>query len=230
MSTDALASGTAPFVVLKPRGQRVGSSIYSIRGGMFEPDRTSVAGVVNFLNEFTPGAPTNVGSVDSVYPKECPPVKTGRVSLMSAEMCAWLGGHSILGGVFMEYLHGYGVASYYTTVARVAAGDRRFFETVYPDFIGFFDTPRKNVNVDFLEGVQRNTVGTHRILLVAAHNSAASLDVVTRQIAYLKRVYRLAVRKYVSFQGGCVRDNLVHSPENATELAVQGPLYAQRII
>ncbi len=231
MNRKTLASGKAPFVVLKPyAAERCGLSIYRIRDGMFEPSKSTISEMLVFLNNFIPGTVTGTNSVDSKYPVHCPPVRYGTVPLRDAEGMAWKYGCTILGGVFIAYLQSYGVTQHQKAVAKVAHDDQVFFEVVYPDFVGFFDEPRKTApdQVSFLEGVRRNNSGLYTVLTVRNHK--VSEEILMRQVAYLKRVFRFAAKTYIPFKKGTVRDNLVHSPESIAELESHGLLFAQRMI
>lgn len=231
MDQKTLAGGKVLFVVLKPYAtERRGLGIYHIKDDMFEPNRRTISEMIAFLNDFVPGTVTGTSSVDSKFPVHFPPTQHGVISIRSAEWLAWKYGCTILGGVFIAYLQSYGVIPYQKVMARVKYDDRVFFEIVYPDFVGFFDEPRKTAadQTPFLEGVHRNNSGLYTVLTVKSH----SVDDITlmRQMAYLKRVFRFAAKTYIPFKKGTVRDNLVHSPESMAELKSHGLLFAQRMV
>lgn len=232
MNRSQLESGVVPFVVLKPyASERCGLSVFSIRNKMFEPDRSNITSLAAFLNDFVIGTETGTDSVDTKFDAAYAPSRTSITSLRKAQIRAALHGCNIIGGIFLSWLacFGYKIALEGAR-AVVWSDDTEFLRVVYPVFEEYFNTPEAvdSKQVEYLQGVQKNNTGIYRIYQVT--NPDKQIGTTLRKIAYLKRVFRYAVKTHLPFKTGTVRDNLVHSPETISELVVHGTLFAQRLV
>jgi len=222
--------GVKPFVVLKPCANETPDGVFSTRRGMYIPSCDGVERLVFWLNTIELSQPMS-RSVDSKRPRRVPQ-RVSTVQLFQIEKRARLLNCNVLGATFLEFLRSFGYVFQADVLhATVVCSDREFFEAVYPIFEGYFETPRATEPelTRYLDGVVQNNSGIFTLV------STPDVDGISpgrflRNVAFLKRVYRYAVKLCIPYSEITVRDNLVHSPKNLEELESHYRLFLERSI
>ncbi len=223
--------GFRPFIVLKPCANETPNGVYSTREGMYIPSQKSVLSLIDWLNDVELSQPIGTESVDSKRPRRVPQ-RVSYLDITRVDEWAQFAQCNALGAAFLAFLENFGYV-FVTSVQHVVVTpkDVEFFEVVYPIFNGYFSVPKTTepeLN-SYLDGVVQNNSGVF-VVLSTSDCSGLAQHRFLENIAFLKRVYRYAVKLCIPYNESAVRDNLVHSPESLEELKMHHQLFLERSI
>ena len=221
------------IVVLKPSTTELGDmGIYSVNREIFSVTLESVTNLIEFLNNFNVNIKSGVKSIDEsrLFNQELRQIRP--ISLSSAEKIANDLKCNILGGVFIDWIYSYNIEiRKILGHALIESSDAEFLETLYPDLVPFFKTPAKLTKgeLSLAEGIIYNNTGNFKVLEVEK-DIKISTQMVFAELAFLKRIFRYAVKLNIKKREEVIRDNLIHTPQTSEELLIQKKLLEKRFI
>lgn len=221
------------ITVLKPSTTEQGvTGIYSVHREIFDVTPEAIKKLVNFLNDFDVNRKSGVISIDKnrIFNQE---LKQNRPALLSsAEKISNDLKCNILGGVFLDWIYSYNIEIGKTLGhAQIQSSDVEFLENLYPDLIPFFKNPAELTaeQLNLAQGIVYNNTGTFKVLEVG-ENMKESSQLIFAELAFLKRIFRYAVKLNIKKKDGSIRDNLIHTPQTPEELLIQKRLLEKRFI
>ncbi len=227
------AKNDKPIVVLKPSTTEQGTAgLYSINREIYSVTPEAINDLVSFLNNFDVNKKSGITSIDTSNLFDQDLHQTKPVSLATSEKIAYDLKCNILGGIFIDWISSYGIEiEKILGHACVQDGDAEFLEALYPDLIPFFKdrTKLSTQELNLAEGIVYNNTGNFKVLEIGAKGET-STQVIFAKLAFLKRIFRHAVKITIKKREEIIRDNLVHTPQTPEELSIQKNLLQKRFL